>query len=111
MTDLQPDQRQLGTSNHLSFNKVMDAAHILEFTHEFRKIVGLRVPRKHGIIYHAQGASAEVKKIPNTGGSILESHNSASTILIRPEIDVIRLSKSMKDFNPRVYPLIFGSSI
>jgi hypothetical protein len=111
MADIQLDQGQHSTSNHLSLHKIMDGAHILEFTHEFRKIIGLRVSRKHGIIYHAQGTSAEVKEIPNSGFSILKLHNSASAILIFPEIKVVFLSKPKKSLDPRVYPLFFGDII
>jgi hypothetical protein len=78
----------------------MDAAHVLEFTHKLRKIIGLRVWRKHGIIYHAQGTSEEVKEIPNSGFSILKLHNSASAIFIHPEITIVRPRKSKKGFDP-----------
>jgi hypothetical protein len=67
----------------------MDTTHIPELTHKLRNIIGLRVLRKHGIINHAHGTGAEVKKIPNTGCSILKLHNSASAIFICPEINIV----------------------
>jgi hypothetical protein len=89
----------------------MDAAHVLKFAHKLGKTIGLRVSRKHGIIHHSQGTSAEVKKFPNLGGSILKLHNTASAVFICPEIAVIRLGNSKKGFNSRIYSLFFGGSI
>jgi hypothetical protein len=111
MANLQPNQDKLGASHHLSLHKVVDIAHILEFVHEFSKISGLRVPRKHGIIHHGQGTMAEVEKSSSLGGSILKLNNTASAILIRPKINVISLGKTKKGFNSRVHSLLFGGSI
>jgi hypothetical protein len=111
VTNLQPDQGKLGTSYHLSLHEVIDATYILKFAHELGKIIELRIPRKHGVIHHGQSTGAEVKKFPNLGGSILKLHNTASAIFIYPKITVIRLGKSKKDFNSRIYSLFFGGSI
>jgi hypothetical protein len=108
---LQPDKGQISTSNHLGIHEVMDAAHVLKFIHELGNIIGLSVPRKHGIIHHGQGTGAEVKKFPNLGSSILKLHSTASAVFICPKIDVIRLGKSKKGFNSRIYSLFFGGSI
>jgi hypothetical protein len=111
LANLQPDQGQLGTSHHLSLHEVMDVTHILKLTHKLGKIIGLRVPRKHGIIHHGQGTVAEVKKSSSLGSSILKLNNTVSAILIRSKIDVISLSKLKKGFNSRIHSLLFGGSI
>jgi hypothetical protein len=52
VANFQPNQSQLSTSDHLSFDEAVDTTHVREFTHKFRKIVGLRIPRKHDFINH-----------------------------------------------------------
>ncbi|KAK1625856.1 hypothetical protein QYE76_000171 [Lolium multiflorum] len=78
---------------------------------QIRKISGLRIPRKHSIVYHGQCSSAELKKFSDLNSTILESNNSSGAILASPKITTILSGKLEKDFNSRVNVLIFSSSI
>jgi hypothetical protein len=111
VANLQPNQSKLGTSHHPSLHKVGDIAHILEIVHEFSKILGLMVARKHGIIYHGQGTIAEVEKLSSLGSSILKLDNTATASLVRPKINVIGSGKTKKALNPQIHPLFLSGSI
>jgi hypothetical protein len=89
----------------------VDIAHVLELVHEFGKILGMRVPRKHGIIHHSQGTVVEVKKFSSLGGSILELSNTSTTIFVCPKINVIGSGKTKKGFNPLIHALLLSDSI
>ena len=52
--DPEPDQSKLRPSNHLRLYEAMNVPYVLEFFHQFSKILGLRIARKHGIVYHTQ---------------------------------------------------------
>jgi hypothetical protein len=99
VANLGPNQSKLGTNHHLSLHEVVDIAHVLEFAHKLGKIIGLTVPRKHGIIHNSQDTVAEVKKFSSFGSSILKLNNTDSAIFVRPKINVISLDKSKKGFN------------
>jgi hypothetical protein len=111
MANLQPNQDKLGASHHLSLHKVVDIAHILEFVHEFSKISGLRVPRKHGIIHYSQGTVAEVEKSSSLGGSILKLNNTSTTTFVFQKINIIIFGKTKKGFNPRIHSLLFSGIV
>jgi hypothetical protein len=111
VANFQPDQGKLGTGHHLSLNEVVDVAHILELVHELGKILGLRVPSKHGIVHHSQGTVAEVKKFSSLSSSILKLDNTSTAVFICPKINVIGLGKTKKGFNPRIHPLFLSGSI
>jgi hypothetical protein len=89
----------------------VDIAHIFKLVHKLSKILGLRIARKHGIIYHGEGTVAEIKKFSSLGGTILKLDNTATTSLVRPKINIIGSGKTKKAINPQIYPLFLSSSI
>jgi hypothetical protein len=105
------DQSKLCANHHLSLHEVVDITHILKLAHQVSKIIGLGIPRKHGIVNHGQGIVAEVEESSSLGCSILKLNNTVSTIFVRPKINVIGLGKMKKGFNSRIYSLLFSGSI
>jgi hypothetical protein len=100
-----------GASHQLSLHKSMNLMATLEFVHQVRKIRGLRIPRKHSIVYHGQRARAEVEIISNLGCAVLESHNSASAVCVSPEVSIVLSSKPKKNLGSCINTLVFGNSV
>jgi hypothetical protein len=89
----------------------VDIAYIPKLVHELSKILGLRITRKHGVVYHGQSVLAEVKKFTSLGSTVLELNNSMTMCFVRPKINIVVPGKTKKSVNPQVYSLLFGCSI
>jgi hypothetical protein len=89
----------------------VDTLRVSKFTHKLGKIFRLRVLRKHSIVHHGQSTAEEVTEFPNLDGSILELNDTTGAIFICPEVTIILLGKSKRDFDSQIYPLLFGGSI
>jgi hypothetical protein len=79
--------------------------------HKLSKVCRLRVPRKQNTIYNGQSAAEEITELLDLSGSVLESNDSASAILIRPEVNIVLSGKLEKDLDSRINALVFSDSI
>jgi hypothetical protein len=79
--------------------------------HKLSKVCRLRVPRKQNTIYNGQSAAEEITELLDLSGSVLELNDSASAILVRPEVNIVMSGKLEKDLDSRINALVFNDNI
>jgi hypothetical protein len=67
--------------------------------HKLSKVCRLRVPRKQNTIYNGQSVAEEITELLDLSGSVLELNDSASAILVRPEVNTVLFGKLEKDLD------------
>jgi hypothetical protein len=75
----------------------MDSRSIPKLAHQIRKSLWRGVARKHGVVNQGQRLGAEIKKIMDLTGAVLESDDLSGTIRRSPKIRSMFQSKFDED--------------